>query len=157
MKKFSVILALVSLFFMSMQVQAQPFQNQEVRGQKGLGMNEKFMSPPSEEVKEARRNLRVTILKEELALSQAQTDKVDAILKSFQEKARQDYEATKSDRKERRERAWVRKQEKDLALLDVLNEDQKKQFAIMKGERKFKHMARCGGKRGPGAPMKGGF
>ncbi len=157
MKKLSVAIVVLCLSMMALPLQAQPFWGQRFSDDDNRTTGRMTMTPPSEEVREARRNLKVTILKERLSLSDVQVSKIDGILKSFQEKAVKDYDETKSDLKERRERAWVRKQERELAVLDVLNDEQKKQFAIMKGERRFNKMARCGGKKGYGPKMRGGF
>ena len=157
MKKLSVAIVVLCLSMTALPLQAQPFWGQRFSDDDKRTTGRMTMTPPSEEVREARRNLKVTIMKERLSLSNAQASKIDGILKSFQKKALKDYEETKSDIKERRERAWVRKQEKEVAILNVLNDEQKKQFAIMKGERGFHKMARCGGKKGHGPKMRGGF
>lgn len=156
MKKLSVILVLCCLGFMASPVQAQPFgPPQDVDGAQTNSRKMLPITPPSKDVQEARRNLQVVMLKERLKLSDAQVNKLSGILKSLDEKTLKDFEETKTDEKERQARFLLRRMEQQVAIFTMLNDDQKKEFAIMKSERKMRKMDKRGGPK-DFAPRMGG-
>jgi len=157
MKTKQIILGLLSVFVLSTAAVAQPGPGMG-RGM-GPGAMQKFnqKAPMTDEEMEKhvreritqRREAKLKLMKTKLNLTYAQATKIEALMK--QQEARK-IEHFKKMRALRREKV-IQRQETELSILNLLDEDQKKEFAVLKAQRKMmakKHRGKHGHVGGKG-------
>ena len=91
-----------------------------------------------------RREFKLKMMKVRLNLSDSQVSKIEAIMKKQEARKIEHFKKMKALRDEQ----MIQRQETELSILSLLDDDQKKDFAVLKGQRRMMGKKHRGGKGG---------